>query len=157
LLAEEVDELLADLVRGRHGPVSTGLAARRALPGTRHENRRKVQGVSARRGVRGRAGGLPGKPRLPIWPAFLRWVSFSEFPPDIPLDPERDMARQRDYDDEYDAGYDDEYEGGGSRGAPPPNYLVPSILVTLCCCLIGGIIAIVHAAQVNSKWAAGDY
>jgi hypothetical protein len=29
--------------------------------------------------------------------------------------------------------------------------------VTLCCCLIGGIIAIVNASQVNSKWAAGDY
>jgi hypothetical protein len=34
---------------------------------------------------------------------------------------------------------------------------VPSIIVTLCCCLIGGIIAIVNASQVNSKWAAGDY
>jgi hypothetical protein len=37
-----------------------------------------------------------------------------------------------------------------------PNYLVQSILVTLCCCLIGGIIAIVYAAQVNGKLAAGD-
>ena len=36
------------------------------------------------------------------------------------------------------------------------DYLVQSILVTLCCCLIGGIISIVYAAQVNSKWAAGD-
>jgi hypothetical protein len=42
-------------------------------------------------------------------------------------------------------------------GAPPPNYLVQSILVTLCCCLPLGIVAIVFAAQVNSKWAAGDY
>jgi hypothetical protein len=38
-----------------------------------------------------------------------------------------------------------------------PNYLVQSILVTLFCCLIGGIIAIVYAAQVNGKLAAGDY
>jgi hypothetical protein len=37
-----------------------------------------------------------------------------------------------------------------------PNYLVQSILVTVCCCLIGGIIAIVNAAQVNGKLAAGD-
>jgi len=37
-----------------------------------------------------------------------------------------------------------------------PNYLVQSILVTLCCCLPGGIAAIVYAAQVNSKQAAGD-
>lgn len=37
-----------------------------------------------------------------------------------------------------------------------PNYLVQSILVTLCCCLPGGIAAIIFAAQVNSKQAAGD-
>lgn len=41
-------------------------------------------------------------------------------------------------------------------GAPVPNYLVQSILVTLCCCLPFGIVAIVFAAQVNSKLAAGD-
>jgi Interferon-induced transmembrane protein len=43
--------------------------------------------------------------------------------------------------------------------APPasvPNYLVQSILVTVCCCLPAGIVAIVYAAQVNSKIAAGD-
>jgi hypothetical protein len=38
-----------------------------------------------------------------------------------------------------------------------PNYLVQSILVTLCCCLFPGIVAIVYAAQVNGKLAAGDY
>lgn len=43
-----------------------------------------------------------------------------------------------------------------ATGAPVPNYLVPSILVTLCCCLPFGIVAIVYAAQVNSKLAAGD-
>lgn len=37
-----------------------------------------------------------------------------------------------------------------------PNYLVQSIVVTLCCCLPGGIVAIIFAAQVNSKLAAGD-
>lgn len=36
------------------------------------------------------------------------------------------------------------------------NYLVPSILVTLCCCVPAGIVAIVYAAQVNSKLASGD-
>lgn len=59
----------------------------------------------------------------------------------------RGRGRRDDDDDDYDR----------PRGAPPPNYLVQSILVTLCCCLIGGIVAIVNAAQVNSKWAAGDY
>jgi hypothetical protein len=37
-----------------------------------------------------------------------------------------------------------------------PNYLASSILVTLFCCLPFGIVAIVHAAQVNTKLAAGD-
>jgi hypothetical protein len=51
--------------------------------------------------------------------------------------------------------------GGGSFGAPPtaeviPNYLIQSIILTLCCCLPLGIVAIVFSAQVNSKLAVGD-
>jgi hypothetical protein len=45
---------------------------------------------------------------------------------------------------------------GGGMGAPPPNYLVWSILTTIFCCLPFGIASIVFAAQVNGKWAAGD-
>lgn len=41
--------------------------------------------------------------------------------------------------------------------APIPNHLVWAILVTLFCCLPGGIVAIVYAAQVDGKAAAGDY
>lgn len=37
-----------------------------------------------------------------------------------------------------------------------PNYLVQSILVTVCCCLPAGIVAIVYAAQVDGKVALGD-
>ncbi len=39
---------------------------------------------------------------------------------------------------------------------PPPNYLVFAILTTIFCCQILGIVSIVYAAQVNSKWTAGD-
>ena len=46
--------------------------------------------------------------------------------------------------------------GGGEPPRKMPNYLVQSILVTLCCCLPFGIPAIVFAAQVNGKLAAGD-
>lgn len=38
-----------------------------------------------------------------------------------------------------------------------PNNLLWAILATLCCCLPTGIVAIVFAAQVDSKAAAGDY
>jgi hypothetical protein len=44
----------------------------------------------------------------------------------------------------------------GAPGGTVPNYLVQSILVTLCCCLPAGVVAIIFAAQVNSKLAAGD-
>lgn len=42
---------------------------------------------------------------------------------------------------------------------PPPNHLVWGILTTIFCCnpLPIGIVSIVYAAQVNSKWASGDH
>jgi Interferon-induced transmembrane protein len=46
---------------------------------------------------------------------------------------------------------------GAPAGPPPPNYLVWAILSTLFCCLPLGIASIVFAAQVNGKYAAGDF
>ena len=43
-----------------------------------------------------------------------------------------------------------------TTAAQIPNHLVWAILATLFCCLPGGIVSIVYAAQVNSKIAAGD-
>ncbi|HET7932326.1 MAG TPA: CD225/dispanin family protein [Rhodanobacteraceae bacterium] len=37
-----------------------------------------------------------------------------------------------------------------------PNYLVPSILLMLFCCLPGGIVALVYASSVNGRLAQGD-
>jgi hypothetical protein len=37
-----------------------------------------------------------------------------------------------------------------------PVSLVGPILTTICCCLIGGIVSIVYAANANAKGAAGD-
>jgi hypothetical protein len=37
-----------------------------------------------------------------------------------------------------------------------PSYLVPAIFSTICCCLPVGIVAIIFAAQVNTKLQAGD-
>ena len=40
---------------------------------------------------------------------------------------------------------------------PPSNYLVFAILTTIFCCQILGIVSIVFAAQVNSRWNSGDF
>jgi hypothetical protein len=48
--------------------------------------------------------------------------------------------------------------GGMNPGGPPPkNWLVESILVTIFCCLPFGIVGIINAAAVNTKWSQGDY
>ncbi|HLR55638.1 MAG TPA: CD225/dispanin family protein [Actinomycetales bacterium] len=46
--------------------------------------------------------------------------------------------------------------GYGPAGGPPPNYLVFGILTTLLCCLPLGVISIIFATQVNTKWQQGD-
>jgi uncharacterized membrane protein len=45
---------------------------------------------------------------------------------------------------------------GAPVQGPPPNNLVWAILVTILCCLPLGIVSIVYAARVDSKWAIGD-
>jgi hypothetical protein len=40
--------------------------------------------------------------------------------------------------------------------APPTNTLGPALLRTIVCSLPAGIVAIVYASQVNTKWSAGD-
>jgi hypothetical protein len=44
----------------------------------------------------------------------------------------------------------------GPPGPPPPNHLVWAILTTIFCCLPAGVVSIIYAAQVNSKWQMGD-
>lgn len=45
----------------------------------------------------------------------------------------------------------------GQIQLPPPNYLVWAILSTIFCCLPFGIASIVFSAQVNAKYAVGDF
>ena len=46
--------------------------------------------------------------------------------------------------------------GWQPSGPKPPSYLVWAILTTLFCCLPFGIVSIVYAARVDSKYNAGD-
>lgn len=39
---------------------------------------------------------------------------------------------------------------------PPKNWLVESILVTIFCCLPFGLVGLVHASQVESRFFLGD-
>lgn len=48
------------------------------------------------------------------------------------------------------------YQPGYQQGPKPPSYLVWAILTTLFCCLPFGIVSIVFAARVDSKYNAGD-
>lgn len=58
------------------------------------------------------------------------------------------MADDRDDDMDYLA---------QSRRTPPHNYLVESILVLMCCNQLFGILALVHAAQVQGFHSRGDF
>ena len=39
----------------------------------------------------------------------------------------------------------------------PKNYMVESIIGTVCCCLPFGVAGIIFAAQVDGKWSQGDH
>lgn len=48
-----------------------------------------------------------------------------------------------------------------TSGAPsdqpmPPTYLVWSIVMTVLCCFVPGVVAIIFSSQVTSKWQTGD-
>jgi len=67
--------------------------------------------------------------------------------------------KKRDYDDGDDVRDDDDLnirKRGGSAGEVP-NYMTQAVMVTLCCCLPFGIVAIVKASQVNTLLAKGEY
>lgn len=50
-----------------------------------------------------------------------------------------------------------QYNTPSEQPPVPPNYLVWCILVTIFCCNIGGVIALIFSARVSSRYIAGDY
>lgn len=52
------------------------------------------------------------------------------------------------------------YQSGAPSGrqpAKPDNYLVWSILSTICCCVPLGIVSIVYSCRVNTLYSCGRY
>lgn len=48
-------------------------------------------------------------------------------------------------------------EDDGPVPPMPPTYLVWSILATVLCCLIPGIVAIIYSTRISSAYFSGDY
>jgi hypothetical protein len=59
----------------------------------------------------------------------------------------------------FDNPYQSSMAGPSPAGSDAhiPTYLVQAILTTIFCCMPFGIVAIVYAAQVDSKLSVGDY
>jgi hypothetical protein len=45
---------------------------------------------------------------------------------------------------------------GATPLAPPKNWLIESVLVTILCCLPLGIVGIIHATKVDTLWSTGQ-
>ena len=58
----------------------------------------------------------------------------------------------------YNSGASSGYNGGEEVRPPMPDtYLVWAIVVTLCCCLVGGVVALIYSSKVTSLYNQGDY
>lgn len=53
--------------------------------------------------------------------------------------------------------YPSRSSNAGGAMSKPNNWLVVSILVTLFCCLPGGVVAIIYAAKVDNLWNSGQH
>jgi hypothetical protein len=68
--------------------------------------------------------------------------------------------KKRDYDDDDYDDRDDDDLNIKKRRIPEgdvPNYMTQAVMVTLCCCIPFGIVAIVKASSVNTLLAKGEY
>lgn len=107
-------------------------------------------------------------PNTPVWRTGMPdWANASTFPelasyfapPQQSYPPYNQMAGQAPG-PAYAAGGNSYYgqtQGNGPMPPRPDNYLVWSILVTILCCLVGGIVALVYSSKVNSCYDRGDY
>lgn len=105
---------------------------------------------------------LPLTPQTPVWrQGMANWANASTFPElGICFNSQPDPG-YRAYNPPPGPPYAAPGGGyGGNQSQMPPrpdNYLVWSILVTVLCCIAGGIVALVYSSKVNSCYDRGDY
>lgn len=120
----------------------------------------------------------PVMPNTPVWHEGLaQWIPASRVPEIVnmfaPPEPEPPITYDHQATDNDGYGERNEHEQqpqtqrrpGNHRqivvdnrmAERPSSYLGWAIAATILCCVPLGIIAIVFAAQVNSKWERGDY
>ena len=95
----------------------------------------------------------------PPQPQGSQWVSYGAQPPAQGQYPPPPVPGQ--YPQQPGVGqYQQPYPGQPGQipiGPAPKSNLGNAIFATLCCCMPAGIVAIIHASQVKSKWTMGDY
>lgn len=102
--------------------------------------------------------GMDLTPDTPVWyegladwqPAFRAPATAPLFQPQQPPQPQYQPPQQQ-------YAYNQQPQPLSPAMQRPQNYLVLAILSLICCCMPLGIVAVVYAAQVNSKWDGGDY
>lgn len=103
-------------------------------------------------------------PQTPVWrPGMVDWASASTLPELAscfgPQQPPYQPYGQQQPPYGYNGApyYSNNPQGQEPMPPRPDNYLVWSIVVTILCCLVGGIVALVYSSKVNSAYDRGDY
>ena len=103
-------------------------------------------------------------PEAPVWREGLAdWTTAARLPETAVLfrqRPQPFQGAQGTYAAPQSASYPTYAPGdtvNGPRPEMPSTYLVWAILATLCCCLPGGIVALVYSSKVSTLYNNGDY
>lgn len=106
--------------------------------------------------------GLPDWTTVAMIPEIAAWFnvpvdSYGQQPYSQQSYGQQSYSQQPGY--QQQAPYGQQPYGQQQPGQPPmpQNYLVWAIVVTICCCIVTGVIAIVYASKVSPAYYRGDY
>lgn len=96
-------------------------------------------------------------PATPVWCTGMPdWVTAAELPELAEWLSIPEPASAQACDSEQNSGHTEECTSTTPAEPMPPTYLAWSIVATLLCCLIPGVIAIIFSAKVEPRWHKGD-